>query len=272
MQIDFIAEIGWNFMGDMDLAESMISAAKEANATIAKFQYWNPEKLREGPWDSDGRREIYNKAKLNKEKIDQLASICREKEVDFLVSAFNKDDALFLKEFSEDAIKIPSHEVANTELISFSLENFEKVYLSLGACSHEELLDCSKIVKQIRPNDNNVVLMHCVSSYPCEIDRINLKRIDYLGEIFNGRLGLSDHTSSTLVPALSVIKGVEVIEKHFTVDHSLPGRDNKFAMLPEDFKEMVNLANQASQTIIDRGINAQESEMDTIKNYRGRWG
>ena len=94
--LEFIAEIGWNFMGDMKLAEQMVADAKEAGANIAKFQYWNPEKLRDGPWFDDGRIEIYRKAQLDDEKIKTLQEICASKEIGFLISAFNAEDAEFL--------------------------------------------------------------------------------------------------------------------------------------------------------------------------------
>ena len=67
--LEFIAEIGWNFMGDNALAAKMIRAAKSAGATTAKFQYWNPDKLKDGPWFSDGRIDIYRKAALSDQKI-----------------------------------------------------------------------------------------------------------------------------------------------------------------------------------------------------------
>ena len=82
---EIIAEIGWNFMGDMELAEQMIKAAKAAGADIAKFQYWNPETLKAGAWDNDGRREIYNKAALNESKIKQLNSLCQKHDIDCLI-------------------------------------------------------------------------------------------------------------------------------------------------------------------------------------------
>ena len=79
--------------------------------------------------------------------------------------------------------------------------------------------------------------MHCVSAYPCDDDRINLNRINWLKGL-NKRVGFSDHSQSTVVPALAIPLGIEVIEKHFTTDHNLPGRDNKFALLPNDFKNL----------------------------------
>ena len=112
--------------------------------------------------------------------------------------------------------------------------------------------------------------MHCVSAYPCEEDRINLQRIKWL-KGYNQRVGLSDHTQSTIVPALALSYEIEAIEKHFTIDNDLPGRDNKFALNPIQFKEMVQNMNIAQRTMIDHGNNYQDIESDTMENYRGRW-
>jgi N,N'-diacetyllegionaminate synthase len=272
VKIEYIAEIGWNFMGDMKLAESMIAAAADSGATTAKFQYWNPDKLKPGPWDDDGRREIYQKAKLNKDKISLLSQYCKEHGVNFLLSVFNREDLEFVSEFSTKAIKVPSHEVSNLDLIKTALNQFSRVHLSLGACTEKELDNVARLVKELRPNDKDVTAMHCVSSYPCDAQHINLPRLDKISEIFSNSLGLSDHSQSALIPALALAKGATVIEKHFTTDRDLPGRDNKFAMLPKMFEEMVGHCEEAKQATTDHGIGAQASEHDTMTNYRGRWG
>ncbi|EAR60526.1 N-acetylneuraminate synthase family protein [Neptuniibacter caesariensis] len=270
--MEYIAEIGWNFMGDMKLAEDMIAAAAQSGATTAKFQYWNPEKLKAGAWDNDGRREIYNKACLNADKIQQLTELCSKHNVKFLLSVFNKEDAEFVSQFSTEAIKIPSHEVANIELIRYALSTYKRVFLSLGACTEEELKDVSELVGSIRSNGEDVVAMHCVSSYPCPVEKVNLPRMAELQKLFNGELGLSDHSQSVNVPAYAVAMGATVIEKHFTVNHDLPGRDNKFAVLPEGFEAMVANCQEAKSALIFHGVSAQDIEQDTMNNYRGRWG
>lgn len=270
--MEYIAEIGWNFMGDLSLADQMIGAAAKAGAHVAKFQYWNPNKLKKGPWDEDGRKEIYFKAQLTDEKIASLYELCGKHGVEFLMSVFNTQDAAFVSKVSKEAIKIPSHEIANFELIKFCLVEFKRVYISAGACTVEELDKVAELVNSTRPEDQNVIVMHCVSSYPCGVERMNLGRIDALRKRFANRLGLSDHSTSILVPAFAVIKGVEVIEKHFTTDHDLPGRDNKFAVLPDDFKNLVENCEEARKSVIDLGVAAQDIEMDTMNNYRGRWG
>ena len=270
--MEYIAEIGWNFMGDISLAEEMVEAAKTAGATSVKFQYWNPKKLKPGAWDHDGRRQIYEGAQLNDKKINDLKSICSQYNIKFLTSVFNNEDACYIKSFGDTAIKIPSHEVANTKLIRYALNEFEQVYISAGACTVAELSQLANLTNELRANDQSVNVMHCVSSYPCEIGNMNLNRIDALRERFTNALGLSDHSTSTLVPALAVAKGVTVIEKHFTTNQDLPGRDNKFAVMPEQFSQLVRYCNEAVSAFTDRGINAQSIEADTIENYRGRWG
>ena len=112
--------------------------------------------------------------------------------------------------------------------------------------------------------------MHCVSSYPCTDDKANLSRLSWLKE-FTSKIGFSDHTLSTVIPALSVFYGCEVIEKHFTTDKDLPGRDNKFALDPNEFKEMVINIKAATDSLINHGLNFQDIEKDTVENYRGRW-
>jgi len=254
-------------MGDMNLAEDMIAAASKAGADFVKFQYWDPDYLTEGPWDDDGRREIYNKAALNKEKILLLIKLSEKYNVEFLISAFGTLGAELIHNLGQDKIKIPSSETTNLKLIKFCANNFDKVLFSAGASTEDEINEAVEILER---GSCKYILMHCVSAYPCDDDRINLKRITWLKN-FNVSVGLSDHTLSTIVPALAVPLGVEIIEKHFTTSHNLPGRDNKFALEPDKFCEMVTNINTAEKAIIDHGINFQDIEKDTVKNYRGRW-
>ena len=88
-KIKLIAEIGWNHMGDMELAKNMIISAAKSGADICKFQTWSEKNLKSGPWDNDGRREIYKKAELSEEQHFELKKICEENKVLFLTSVFN---------------------------------------------------------------------------------------------------------------------------------------------------------------------------------------
>ena len=269
--VKVIAEIGWNFMGDMRLANKMVHAAKDSGADVAKFQYWNPSRLKAGAWDEDGRRQIYEKAQLNEVKINDLRGYCDDAGLDFLVSAFSVHDAKFLKSVGLDAIKVPSHEVANVELHDFCSHSFSEAYVSLGAGTQDEVETAIDVYAAVSRPSFTWVGMHCVSSYPVSANKANLPRLEYLANKVS-MLGYSDHTSDTVTPALAVAMGVRVIEKHFTVDKELPGRDNKFALDPSEFSEMVKNIRIAEQAIINHGSGPLDIESDTMTHYRGRWG
>jgi sialic acid synthase SpsE len=265
-----IAEIGWNFMGDMDLAEKMIVAAGEAGASHVKFQYWQEKNLKEGPWDTDGRRDIYKAAQLDKGRIQHLNAVALRVGLVPFYSVFSLSELETLANISRKLIKIPSHEIYNLDLIKKAFDEFETVILSTGACSEQELLDVANLVDNV---NTTIVVMHCVSSYPCEPSSLNLPRLQVLETLFpKATLGLSDHTSSTVTPAVAVGFKVSVVEKHFTIDNNLPGRDNKFALLPDQFKEMVQNFDEAAAACRFLGVGHQLSEKDIVKNYRGRWG
>jgi sialic acid synthase SpsE len=270
MKINIIAEIGWNFMGDLTLAKKMISSASQSGADTCKFQYWNPQNLKPGDWDTDGRRQIYEKAKLDDSKINDLKSICSDNNVNFLLSVFSIEDAKKMYELGMDSIKIPSHESYNIDLHKFCISNFKNVYSSLGACSEIELNKLINLYKD-NPNKTYVNAMHCVSSYPCKNDNLNLPRLSYLKKNFQS-VGLSDHTGSIFSGSVAVGIGATVIEKHFTTDNNLPGRDNKFALDPDNFKTYCNGIREAQQMMQFKGLDSLDVESDIIENYRGRWG
>jgi len=264
-KIDIIAEIGWNHMGDMDLAQEMINSAAKNGANICKFQTWSEKKLKKGPWDSDGRREIYKKAQLSIYDHVKLISICKENNIEFLTSVFDISSMSMLKDIGLKSIKIPSHEIYNTALIKDACEKFEQIYISAGASEWEEILNLKKSIPI-----EKTIFMHCVSSYPCPSNIINMPKLLRLKKEF-GTVGYSGHFQGIDDAIAAICLGSIVIEKHFTIDNSLPGRDNEFATLPFDLKQISDFRVNFENMMIDKGLDLQESEKDIFKNYRGRW-
>ena len=252
-------------MGDMDLASKMIKAASENGADVCKFQTWSEKNLKPGPWDTDGRREIYKKAELDEKKHFFLKKICKENNVEFLTSIFNIKDIEIVKKLEMDKIKIPSHEINNIELIKETTKYFKKILISTGAAKWNEI---EKIFNSVL--NENIIPMHCVSSYPCDIKKINMKRLQSLKK-FSKVVGYSGHLSGIEDAILAISSGATYIEKHFTIDNNLPGRDNKFAILPSMLRSLSDFKDQYNDMSIDHGLDLQECEMDTYKNYRGRW-
>ena len=112
--------------------------------------------------------------------------------------------------------------------------------------------------------------MHCVSSYPCESMNLNFKKIEYikkLSQIF----GYSGHYNGIDDAILAISNGASYIEKHFTTDKKLPGRDNQFAILPNDLLKISKFRDFYNKSIKFQGLDVQKCEMDIYQNYRGRW-
>ena len=260
-----IAEIGWNHMGDMTLAKDMITAAKESGCDFAKFQTWSVDRLKSGVWDTDGRREIYEKAELDLDKHLDLKNYCDEVGIRFMSSVFSIEDAKLLKQVVTDYVKIPSFESRNRELIHYCLKHFEHLIISTGTSTFDEM---RSVVVNI-PKDR-FTLLHCVSSYPCDLDIVNLPRIQDLKMLSNS-VGFSDHSQGIESSILSLGMGVSFIEKHFTINNDLPGRDNKFAILPSPMRSLSYYVKVAGKVMNDKGSDFQDCELDSRKNYTGRF-
>ena len=267
MKTSIIAEIGWNHMGNMRLAEEMIISAKASGCEIAKFQTWKVERLADGEWDHDGRREIYKNAELSYEKHEFLKNICSDNSIEFLSSAFSVQDAQLLKKLNCESIKIPSFEVNNFKLLEYSKNNFKRIFISTGTATKEEIL---KVKDFFSKWDGKLIVMHCVSAYPCKPERINLPRIAHLKNHFDD-VGFSDHTQGIKSTISSISFNPIFIEKHFTIDQNLPGRDNKFAILPSDMKFLSEYIKDREKNLIDLGIDYQDIEESSRKYYRGRF-
>jgi len=265
-QIKIIAEIGWNHMGNMNLAEKMIKMASESGADYAKFQTWQVKNLKEGPWDKDGRREIYLKAELKKHHYPILVKICKKHKIKFLTSIFNYKDLELISKLNLNTIKIPSPENRNKELLKICSKNFKNIFLSTGAAKITEIKKSFKLLKR-----NNVTLMHCVSMYPCPDSNVNLSRIQKLKRInAKAKIGISDHSPDIVSTLFSLPMGIELIEKHFTIDNNLPGRDNKFAILPNALKDLKEkILRFQSMSKYNQKLSKEENEVRQV--YSGRW-
>ena len=258
-----IAEIGWNHMGDMKLAKEMISAAKDSGADFAKFQTWSVDRLKPGVWDTDGRREIYEIAELDLDKHFQLKEYCDKVGIGFMSSVFSIKDAELLKNVVTDYVKIPSFESRNEDLIHYCWKNFDNILISTGTSTWNE-------IRALTQHYSKFTLLHCVSSYPCNFDIVNLPRIKDL-EVLSKSVGFSDHTQGIEASVLSLGYGVDYIEKHFTIDNDLPGRDNKFAVLPNEMKRLNEYIKLANKVMESKGYDFQECELDSRNNYTGRF-
>lgn len=263
-----IAEIGWNFISDLNLAFKMIEAAAESGADFAKFQTWSVKNLNSGPWDNDGRRQIYESAELSDDDHLKLIKHCEKNKINFLTSVFSFEDATRVCKIldKKDYIKIPSPEITNIKMLELVNDNFSNVFLSTGGANFTEIENAVKTLKNTK-----IYLLHCVSCYPCKFENVNLPRIKKLKENFKLSVGYSGHSLGINDAIASLEYNVEVIEKHFTIDNDLPGRDNKFAILPQELKKLSDYINNRISMNIENESEYQSCEAEIRTTYRGRW-
>ena len=148
----------------------------------------------------------------------------------------------------------------------YSPKSAGKIFISLGACEWEEFNNILNSGIDL----NKVYFMNCVSSYPLSEENVNFPKLLKIKKAHN-QIGYSGHLKGIEDAIAAISFGAMIVEKHFTIDNDLPGRDNKFALLPSEMKSISNYRDIFSKMNIDKGLDVQECEMDIYKNYRGRW-
>jgi len=280
-KINIVAEIGWNWMDDMGLAKRMIKEASQNGATYVKTQVFDEKYLKPGPWDEDGRREIYKKAQPTYDQLVEMKQYCKECGVKFLASCMSVRDAELYAKVTTEAIKIPGFESRNKKMLEFAFDNFDTIIMSTGTSSVKEIVD---ILSTFKKNEyKKLVLLHCVSAYPCLPEYANLERINEFKLFFasnfpslsmeerNKKVGYSDHIQGVESAKVALEYDIGWIEKHFTIDRSLPGRDNKFAILPEELKNLTDYIQLREKMKINLGDNFLECEKEVRKIQPGRF-
>ncbi len=261
-----IAEIGWNHMGNLNLAKKMMLSAKKNGADYVKTQIFSVKNLKPGPWDHDGRLKIYKKAQLDFQKYKKLYLFSKNKKINFFTSVVNIEGAELVSKIHNDIIKIPSMENTNYKLLSYCNNKFKKVIISTGTATFKELTKINNFI-----NKKKLIILHCTSSYPCNAEDLNLPKINLLKKYYKN-VGFSDHSLGIEASKISINYNVSFIEKHFTINRKLPGRDNKFAILPEELNDLKNFIKFYKKSNKFRGKNFLKCEVEARKLYRGRWG
>jgi|TARA_Y100000034_G_scaffold131748_1_gene193171 sialic acid synthase SpsE len=262
-----VSEIGWNHMGDITLAKEMISASKENGADFVKFQTWSVERLKNGPWDEDGRLEIYKKAELTKDQHVELYEYSNKVGIEFFSSAFSIEDAKLLSEVQNKYVKIASFDSDNIDLLKFCNDNFETMFISTGTKTVDEVK--SSVSRENIP-DAKIIVLHCISSYPLEPKNANLPRINSFKKIYD-KVGYSDHTFGVETTKVALEYDIDIVEKHFTLDRDLPGRDNKFAILPHELKDLSDYIKLREESKTFHGDGYLECEQEARDVMTGRF-
>ena len=269
MTTKIIAELGWNAIGDMGLSKEMIDAAAENGADYAKFQVWSVNRLKPGPWTTDGRKELYQKAELDLTKLLLLKEHCEKVGIEFLATPFTVRDARVYKATGARHVKIASCESRNIDLLKYNAENFDLIYMSTGTSTINEIRNTIKASGIDRMN--KLVLLHCVSQYPTRIENVNLTMIDKIRRTISCKaVGYSDHSLGVEAAKMAMEYNPYIIEKHFTLSRSLAGKDNIFSITPGELKDLSDYIKNRELAMTEKD-EYQDIERNERELHTGRW-
>ena len=243
-----IAEAGVNHNGDVAIARRLVDAAVEAGADAVKFQTFRAELLarRDTPKAayqtvttgvSEGQYEMLRRLELNADAHRVLRDHAVSRGIAFLSTPFDEDSADLLDGLGVPLFKVPSGEITNLLLLRHIAAKAKPVILSTGMATLEEIDGAVQVLK--RGGVPKLTILHCVSDYPTRPEDLNLRMIVTLRERYSVDIGLSDHTAGIAIAMAAVALGAAVIEKHVTLDRSMPGPDHRASIEPGELAAMV---------------------------------
>jgi N,N'-diacetyllegionaminate synthase len=243
-----IAEAGVNHNGSLDLALRLVDAAKASGADAVKFQTFRADQLatrsaHKAPYqerttaNSESQFEMLQRLQLDAAAHRRLIHHCRHTGIQFLSSPFDTQSADLLATMDVPLYKVPSGEITNLPFLQHLARKNKPLILSTGMSTLGEVEEAVQVL-QIA-GAKQLTLLHCVTEYPAPYAEVNLRAMQTLKSAFGLPVGYSDHTSGIEIAIAAVALGAEVIEKHFTLDRSLPGPDHSASLEPLELRQMV---------------------------------
>jgi N,N'-diacetyllegionaminate synthase len=241
-----VAEAGVNHNGSLKRALVMVDEAARAGADAIKFQTFTAERLASAgtPKAQYQRKtaggdqlEMLKSLELSHDDFAAISERARKREIIFFSTPYDEVSVDFLESLSVPAYKVGSGDLTNHPFLEYVAKKDRPIILSTGMSSLEEI---GEAVGTIRNQGNgDIVLLHCVSAYPCDPVDCNLRAMQTLREKFKLPVGFSDHTMGVDVALAATALGAVVIEKHFTLSRRLPGPDHRASLEPREFRRMV---------------------------------
>jgi N-acetylneuraminate synthase len=297
-----IAEAGVNHNGSLELARRLIEVAAEAGADAVKFQTFDAKKLarasapkaayqKQTTDAKESQLEMLRKLELPREWHAELQAHAGSLGIEFLSTAFDTDSLDFLAGLGMSLFKVPSGELTNGPLLWQFARLGKPLVVSTGMATLSEVEQALAVIAHAFNADDEpanmnevwqgwsnarwreslkgrVTLLHCTSQYPTPMQDVNLRAMDTLGQAFGLPIGYSDHTEGTLIPVAAVARGATVIEKHFTLDRSMPGPDHPASLEPGELKQMVRDIRALSVAMGSAAKSPQASEWSTRQAAR----
>jgi len=268
-----IAEIGINHNGDLNIAKQMIDAAVHAGVNAVKFQKRTPDvatppdqqtQMRETPWGYITYLDYRYKVEFSEEQYCEIDKHCKEKGITWLVSVWDQPSVDFMEKFDTPAYKIPSASLTDYGLIRKARATGKPLILSTGMSTIEQIRQGVRIA-----GEENLVLMHCTSTYPCEPEELNLRMVESLRREFPTiPIGYSGHEVGLVPSSVAVALGACMVERHLTLDRAMWGSDQAASVEPGGFERLVKYIRVSEAALGDGVKKVYASELGSMKRLR----
>ncbi len=272
-----IAEAGINHNGNMDIAKKMIQVAKDSGADIVKFQtgktsyvmskFAAKAEYQKNNTGAEGSQlDMCLDLTLPYPAFSELADECKRVGITFLSTPFTVDSVEYLNNIEMPFWKIPSGEITHLPYLIAIAKTHKPVVMSTGMCTMEEIEEAVNVLRE--NGTEELSLLHCNTEYPTPFEDVNLRAMETMRRKFNVEVGYSDHTRGIEVPIAAVAMGAAIIEKHFTLDRSMPGPDQAASLEPDEFKAMTDAIRNIEKAFGDGIKKPSPSEARNIEIAR----
>lgn len=250
-KVIIIAEAGVNHNGDIQVAKKLIDVAVDAGVDYVKFQTFKADSLvsksaKKAEYQSvnindgdDSQYAMLKNLELSHENHVELMAYCVQRNIQFFSTAFDVEGVNYLNDLGLSFFKIPSGEITNYPYLKAVALCGKPVVMSTGMCSEMEIKQALDVLVKFGLKKEAISILHCNTEYPTPLKDVNLKAMLAIQKTFGVQIGYSDHTLGIEVPIAAVALGATIIEKHFTLDRTLPGPDHVASLEPAELKEMV---------------------------------
>ncbi|PKR51216.1 N-acetylneuraminate synthase family protein [Thalassospira povalilytica] len=274
-----MAEAGANHNGELEMAKKLIDVAKNAGADCVKFQTFTAAEFcadatktftyfSQGKQVTESEYEMFRRLEFTRNEWAEIISYCDQQKIMFLTTVQDPVNLEMMQELGLQAIKVGSDDFDHLPNLRFFASSGLPLIISKGMADCDEV---DKVVNDLKARCENFGVLHCVSLYPSDPEHLNLAQIPVLKTRHPDVVwGFSDHSRSTIAPALAVTLGARIIEKHFTLDHDLPGPDHWFSMNPQELTEMVSHIRFAEAALGSNAIKPHTDEEKSRKIMRRR--
>jgi len=266
-----IAEIGINHNGSIETAKQLIDVAVKAGCDAVKFQkrtvelVYTPEELarpRENPF-GDTNGDLKKGLEFGELQYREIDEYCKQKKIMWFASPWDVKSVDFLEKFNVPCYKIASACLTDDELLTHIKLKGKPIISSTGMSTIEQIKHAVSVLGK-----DNLILLHCTSTYPSKLEELNLKVIPWLKEAFGCQIGYSGHETGALEPVSAVVLGACVVEKHITLDRAMWGSDQAASLEPKGLELMIRDIRNLPMVLGDGVKRVFESEKPIIEKLR----